>query len=302
MSVFFRRLTALSLALAIAMTLLSAYIRLADSGMDCEPWPTCFTSAFRVDMEPGITISEADPYKGLRATHRLMASVFGIFAIFMLILAWRYRDAIPVRLSPTLVFILTLVLTFVGMRTPDLIHPAVMLTNLTGGMTLSAILLWQRLQLTSTLRPSLFPVVLLFCCLLAIASGAWVSANFAAGSCTALADCFANASLDAINPLRELVITEGILQITAAQPFILVVHYVTAGLLLALVVVQCIYSYRDKSRVPVVPLVLVLVITIFGGLEFLVRGSLAASVHNLLALLLLLAIVQFTHQTGHPHD
>ena len=295
MKTFFNRLTFVSLILAIAMTLLSAYIRLADTGLDCEPWPGCISSSFRMDMEPGITISKEDPNKGLRATHRFMASVFGILAVFMLILAWRYRAIIPVRITPTLVFVLTLILTFVGMQTPDIAHPIVMLTNLTGGMGLSALLLWQLLQLKQKTLPDAFSVLFLTACFLAIASGAWVSANFAAGACPSPLTCVSSVSPEAFNPFRELHLENGELQITEAQPLILAGHYLAAGLLVLIAVTHTIIRFRRGKKIALSPLVLIFLLTLFGLVEHLVRGAPAAAFHNFLALTMLLAIIRDAH-------
>ncbi|MBD3646585.1 MAG: heme A synthase, partial [Pseudomonadales bacterium] len=60
MSLFYR-MTWIAFVLSVAMTILSAWIRLADSGIGCAPWPTCFREQFVVDPEPGIAIAESDP-------------------------------------------------------------------------------------------------------------------------------------------------------------------------------------------------------------------------------------------------
>ena len=102
-------LTLISLLLAIAMTVLSAYIRLGDSGIDCEPWPSCFQSSFMIDDEPGISIHQQDPNKGLRLLHRLMASTFGLVVIVLFTISLWYRRTERVA-GPLLLFLLTVLL------------------------------------------------------------------------------------------------------------------------------------------------------------------------------------------------
>lgn len=292
MKLAFARLTLASLVLAVLMSVLSAYIRLADSGIDCEPWPECHLYSFRIDSQPGITIGAEESHQGLRTAHRFMASLFGVAAILMVILSWWSRDQISTRLLPLLVFILTLVLTFVGMRTPDLPHPAVMLTNLLGGMLLSALLLWQYLR---CLGPGCFSLPALAVWLLlvtALASGAWVNANFAAGACPDLFNCSASLRAEAFDPARVLDIRDGHIIADGAQPLIYAVHGMLSVMLVVAVLAYTTWVYQREMRLPVLPLGLVVGLAGLALLEPLFRSTASAAAHNLLSLLLLLSVTR----------
>jgi len=276
--------------IAVAMSVLSAYIRLSDLGIDCEPWPACYEYSFRTDSEPGITIGNADQFKGLRMTHRFMASAFGVVAILMLILALWYRSIIPSRITPTLVFLLTIVLTVVGMRTPDLPHPSVMLTNTLGGMILGALLLWQYLSLRDKPQLKWAGIAMVLLVTVAIGSGSWVTANFAITACPDLVECTNNISVDALNLSRVLDIDLNHLTEDPSRGTILLIHYLLAGLLLLACLGRIVGAYLRRGQVKYVASSLVVLLMIVALAEPWLRSVLVASLHNLLALLVLLAI------------
>ncbi len=278
------------------MSVLSAYIRLADSGIGCEPWPECHTTEFRVDAEPGITIAARDPNKGLRTLHRLMASVFGILAALMVTLCWWYREEIPTRLVPSLVMLLTIVLAIVGMETPDVLHPSVTLINLAGGMLLGALLVWQWLQLKSPVPPGVLPVSLTATVFLGVLSGAWVSGNFAAGTCQGYFSCELSADIaDAFSLSRALTVEGEALQLTAAQPMILFAHYVIALLVAVVILIWAVRELTSGQKIMLLPIVLLLALLASVFLEPDGWGVMTASVHNWITLTLFLVVTYLVH-------
>jgi cytochrome c oxidase assembly protein subunit 15 len=300
MTGFFIRLTQGSLLIAVMMSLLSAYIRLADSGIDCKPWPDCFASSFHFDQAPGITIGDEDSFKVLRATHRLMASTFGILSLLMVIMSWWYRPQIATRTIPLLVLVLTLILTFVGMRTPDLATPAVMLTNLVGGMCLSALLVWQLSRINSTGSVNGTAALAWCTLLLTIASGAWVSANFANAACISLPQCEISVTVGAFDPGRALTIRDNAIQFDDAQPAILAAHYVLGTLLLLGFITYGIRLLTDNRHHGTVLIALTVLLILVIIVEYFYRSANLAAMHNLFSLALLLWVSNLCYRKETP--
>lgn len=314
------RLSWIALMLAVAMTLLSAFIRLSDSGIGCAPWPDCFAEQFVMDTQPGVTIARGDTHRGLRVLHRVMASVFGLVVMVMTIVALWYRKHHPAL--PVICLMLTLILAVVGMNTPDLLHPIVTAINLTGGMLLAA-LLWQWVLIQrrdSAASPNArsttdekaigwLTVGAIVLVLLTIASGSWVSGNFAAGACEGLFNCGSMDRADAAAAFdvnRELTMAEGRLIIGADQALIGWVHHWLA-LASALLVSGLVAMILLKHGFEVVAVSLALLLAALILLGIVEGGSpsiLSASLHNFLSLILLLMLVyQFnlTTKSGAVH-
>ncbi len=306
-----RSATAIALILSLLMSVLSAYIRLDDSGIDCEPWPACYGVAVVIDDQPGVTISAEDSNRGLRVVHRLMASAFGILILGVATAAAWYRRVLGISLVwPITAVVITVVLSLVGMNTPDIHRPIVTTTNLVGGMLLAVVLLHMYLELgTPSLR---FPfdakitAASLMLMILLVVTGAWVSANFAAGSCE---DNFFSCDLgpesriaDAFDPGRELQIEAGSIVTSPANEFILLVHQST-GPIAAFVVIfvgVVAVSARGFSMWMAAPSVCLAGILVVTFVELVDKSVAAASAHNLLSLLLLLSLVYHLHRQRQP--
>ncbi len=221
-------LTLVAFGLALVMTVLSAHIRLQDSAVDCGAAAFCFPTG--MSASPGITIGPDEINRGLRATHRLTASLFGILILLVFMISlWQKRA----RWVCALLLLLTVILALVGLNTPDPGHPIVTTVNLAGGMLLSALLLAHLRWMTGSVvvHGVSRPIVALACGLffITILSGAWVSANFAAGSCESFFGCDSPASPDstamlAFDPGREIGPMAGM----AENPLILWTHHVTS--------------------------------------------------------------------------
>ena len=200
----------LSLVLVLVVVILSAYLRLAGSGLGCAEWPACYAL---IKLPAGGTESLATAAHRVPAwatvIHRLAASTLGAMVLGITVMALRRRRRPGHNTGLSLAVLgLTVFLSVLGYKTPSPLLPWVTLSNLLGGMTMLAMLWWlgQRSvsavgsdPRASVLRPwARVGVILVF---LQIALGGWVSANFAALACAALPGCGSFPWLD--GPWRE---------------------------------------------------------------------------------------------------
>jgi heme a synthase len=295
------KMTLAALLLCIVMTVLSAHIRLSDSGIGCEPWPDCFYSSFAIDDAPGITIKAVDANKGLRVFHRITASVFGLIAVILFVFCLWFRKRLAVPIIPvTVVLLLTLVLAMVGMNTPDIVHPLVTTINLGGGMLLCAVLYRFRLSLLSAEtahHQSLASGLLMLAGLVTyvcIVSGAWTSANFAAGSCDRLMSCSHEGKIGlAFDPSRALVIEGGAIISDAETSMIVLYHQLVAFALAILLIGIGLHALLQKRTEALIYLIMLTCLMLAAAVP--VTGLLLAELHNLFSLLLLLTLVHQYH-------
>lgn len=190
-------LVSVSIMLVLIVVILSAWLRLSGSGLGCDEWPACYAL---IKTETGGVEALAaahlvPPWATL--THRLVASALGVLVLGIVVAAWRRRRQ-PGQsvLIPLAVLGLTVFLSVLGYKTPSPLLPWVTLSNLLGGMAMLAMLWWlgQRSVasgLSGHARHALRPWALIGICVVffQIALGGWVSANFAALSCTGLPGC-----------------------------------------------------------------------------------------------------------------
>ncbi len=305
-----RKLVLVSLHLCVAMTVLSAYIRLADSSIGCDPWPGCFQASIEINTSPGIEISDDEANAGLRVLHRIIASIFGLLAVLIAVIVWWYRRQLQVSpVTPSVILLMTVLLAWVGMRTPDLTHPLIATTNLSGGMLLAALLYHFLPDLTDGKRGVVLTlgspdrmmmaggVVTVFLC---IVSGAWVSANFAAGGCDVLSGCAMPGDLGAAFDLtRELTVHRGQLVVGEGSGAIMIAHQTLAGLV-ALVVIGLGVRALVRRQLFALIYLIVLVWLVLSGLAATLHLAVAA-LHNLFSLMLLLMLVhQYEYDGGAP--
>jgi len=208
------------------MVMLSAYIRLADVGIGCEPWPACYARLDTGSEKKGITVLTEQgrdmAYYGARVAHRYIASVLGLFIVGIVIVALRQgRARATTLLVPMAIFGITVFLSLLGYYTPTRSNPLITMGNLLGGMSLLALLWWLLRRESGAVavpvdaarfRPlALFALGLV---LLQIALGGWASANFASANCPGLLRCngellAAGNLADAFNPLRQVTLDAG---------------------------------------------------------------------------------------------
>lgn len=204
MGLIFRSLLSLSLLLTLLTVVLSAYIRLAEMGIGCEPWPACY-GVLNVELEKrGITVLTAEganmAHRGARLAHRYIASILGLFIIVIFAVSLQQRDNRATSLLvPAAVLGLTVFLSLLGYYTPTRSNPLVTMGNLGGGMGLLALLWWMLQRSTEPVvtrhtAPHLSRMALLALGLvsLQILLGGWSSANYASSACPDLLSCNAS--------------------------------------------------------------------------------------------------------------
>ena len=189
-------LARLALVLVVVLVAVSAYLRLAHSGLGCADWPACYgrigpaqtgNSLAPVVSHDNPALSWATPL------HRLTASALGLVIVFLNVVALRQkrRRVLAAALLGTTVY-----LAMLGIRSGSLHDPAVVMGNLTGGFLMLGLVGW--LVFTTgaspretTANPALAAVTLVAALLLAgqIILGGLTSANFAATACGTLPDC-----------------------------------------------------------------------------------------------------------------
>ena len=194
----------MSLLLVMVLVSLSAYLRLAHSGIGCSDWPECYG---RIGDPPAVsqTISSENAYQRIVAEasqplawatplHRLVASVLGLLIVLLVFLSLKSkRDRL---LSITLLG-LTVFLALLGIKSGGLHSPAVVMGNLSGGFLMLGLLGWMlfkdqggavQAQQHKTL-PGVLLVTAVLILALQILLGGLTSASFAATSCQTLPDC-----------------------------------------------------------------------------------------------------------------
>lgn len=178
-------------ALMLATAVLSAYMRLAQSGLDCQPWPACFAQAAAgtatADAGAGIALA--------RLAHRVVASLVLVLVVLLVLAALAMRPRLRAEGSAALVLLLlTLALALLGATMRGSTHAAVVLGNLLGGFLMLAVatrLGWPAPAgggaLTALARLSLLLL------LLGIALGALLSATRSTLACEGFAHCLQQA-------------------------------------------------------------------------------------------------------------
>jgi len=306
-------LAVLSLLLVLTLVSLSAYLRLAHSGIGCADWPACYgligsapsteaplraEDAYRklVD-ESGRSLAWATPL------HRLVASVLGLSVIGLFLASLMRRQG---RLVSAALLALTVYLAVLGIRSGSLHDPAVVMGNLAGGFCMLGLLGW--LVFSAGPRghgPRKIAFFTASACVLLSARillGGLTSANFAATSCRTLPDCHGGwwpgpAFMTAIDLSREHAVTpEG--QAIGGEERIAIhkAHRLGAAAVLIVTLLTAGSAFAADRRLRPVALLLFALL----AAEFLVGTAavawdlpitLAVS-HNWIAALLLLALLK----------
>jgi cytochrome c oxidase assembly protein subunit 15 len=193
-----------SLLLVMILVSLSAYLRLAHSGIGCADWPDCYGRIGDVPTETQ-TISSENAYQRIVAEasqplawatplHRLVASVLGLLMVGLMALSLKLKKD---RLLSLALLATTVFLALLGVKSGGLHSPAVVMGNLGGGFVMLGLLGWmffkdssggEQKKQAGSLPLSLVSVAI-FMLVLQIFMGGLTSANFAATACQSLPDC-----------------------------------------------------------------------------------------------------------------
>jgi cytochrome c oxidase assembly protein subunit 15 len=148
-------LTGTTLILVILLVSLSAYLRLAHSGIGCADWPQCY-GRIGAAPETAITAQEklratgenayrqlveqsSQPLAWATPLHRLVASILGLLVLVLTLAALRRKEH---RLASLVLLALTVWLAVLGIRSGHLHDPAVVMGNLAGGFAMLGLLGW----------------------------------------------------------------------------------------------------------------------------------------------------------------
>jgi len=194
------KLVLATLLLAFCAVVLSAYARLADAGLGCTNWPSCYEENAlkeRQPPQPGMARGHTSwPWK----LHSQVVQLLGLLAIAVCGLAWKKRKALRQSpLLPTLLLGLMVFMAAFGIWAfAHLPRPIIVLVHLAGGVAMLMLLTWialRQLAAADAVYPSAmqkwrgavrFGIALL---LAEIMLGGWASSNFAALACTGLPLC-----------------------------------------------------------------------------------------------------------------
>lgn len=200
-----RNLARFSLLLVIVLVVVSAYLRLIESGIGCPDWPQCYgrigpapaesTAGMAEDVYRRIVAQSDAPLAWAAPLHRLVASLLGLAVLALNYLALRGGNH---RLVSLALLALTVFLALLGVRSGSLHHPAVVMANLAGGFCMLGLLGWLVFRLdpgapryTETrirhIKPLTVAAIVMLC--LQILLGGLTSVNFAASACQTLPDC-----------------------------------------------------------------------------------------------------------------
>ncbi len=265
-----RRLAQLGVVLMIAVIALSAFLRLAQSGVGCEGWPGCYERTIR---EAGSTAPVHPIVAPARIAHRVVASTMLVCALMLGVatLAKRPRLAREGRMALGLI-VLVLALATLGAVARGSTAPMVILGNLLGGFAMLA--LCARL---ASAAPAPSPAlrrwarVGLALAAAEVALGGLVDARHAAAACGSWEQC-ARIALDAgwdagvLDP-RHAPDTGAIVAPYARGAWIQWLHRSGAVLLVPVLVAVTLVALRDRRHAAAATLVALLVAQLaLGGL------------------------------------
>ena len=203
-----RVLTVATLFLTLDLVVFGAFTRLSDSGLGCPDWPGCYgeMSPFQAhaDIQEAYAAAPHGPVSPSKAwiemIHRYLATGVGALITGLMLLAWRKRHE-PGGLSPwwaTWTFVWVCLQGAFGALTVTMkLQPIIVTAHLLGALLGVALLTAQARVLdaapadaawaSSGLRRAGWVVLALL--VVQIASGAWVSTNYAVLACTEFPTC-----------------------------------------------------------------------------------------------------------------
>ncbi len=320
-------LAKISLLLVILLVSLSAYLRLAHSGMGCADWPECYgrigqAVTLSLPVESGNAYQQMveqanQPMAWATPLHRLVASVLGLLIVFLTFFALRQKRQ---RIIALTLLGLTVFLAILGIRSGSLHNPAVVMGNLAGGFSMLGLLGWMVFRSDTDKRPNepgspgaarLMAVIAIVLLSLQIILGGLTSANFAATSCQTLPDCHGSwlpgSSLLTAFDLsrRHEVTTMG--QAIGGQERLAIhkAHRIGAIITLAMVLFTALAALRSGPRYRMTAIIIMMLISLefcVGITAILTSLPIGLAVaHNWLAGLILLALLKLAAMTLNGH-
>jgi heme a synthase len=294
-----RRLGGVCAALVLAVTSLSAFMRLTHAGLGCADWPQCYGQRLR-QLQQGVPVSadEQSVIAAVRLVHRVVATSALLLVVTMVMVCYGSRPALRREGVVALVLLgLALFLAVLGRWSSGARVPAVALGNLLGGFAMLA--LCTRLAVAGVpvqaLRLRVWVGAAVFLLVGQIALGGLVSASYAGLSCSGWSECLGaarDAGWDTLNPWREPHLNA----LPPVNPDGALVHALHRGLgiaLIALVVPLAGFALRRGRPRSAAALLILFVAQVAVGLLMSLDALRLpfALLHNLLASALLATLV-----------
>ncbi len=195
------KLVLMTFVLAFFAVVFSSYARLSDAGLGCANWPACYKENALKERQPPQADTAARDHASWRwKLQNMVGLLLGILAITVCLLSWQKRREL--RQSPLLPTVLVGVMGFLAafgiFAFSYLPRPFIVVVHLAGGCATLILLEWIALrqmapvaQIGGSTMQSWhgFSRLGLVLVLIQIMLGGWVSANFAALSCTGFPLC-----------------------------------------------------------------------------------------------------------------
>jgi cytochrome c oxidase assembly protein subunit 15 len=286
-----RRMALIGLLLILAVTSLSAYMRLANAGLGCADWPACYGAALRASATSA-SLSDTSVAVA-RMLHRLAAMT--VLVLALVIAAASFSSRPRLRREGVLAMVMIAIaigLAVLGRYSAGAKLPIIAIGNVLGGfaMVATSFAVWR--GPSAGTRWSMPAAGLMLLLVAQIALGVWVSASYSGLSCTGFPACGS-----VIDPSWSLLDPTRVPQIAATAPthaegaFTHMLHRVLALLVALAACATSVITWRDGRHRAALALAALLVLQIGLGVT-LVLAALpfaAALLHNLVAALMLLA-------------
>lgn len=293
-------------ALMLAITSLSAFIRLSQAGLGCAPWPQCYGNALRA-AQPGAAEPAGDgaAVQVARLTHRVIATVALLGVVMLVVLCFASRPWLGREGALAMALLaLALGLAVLGRWTAGAREPVLAIGNLLGGVLMLA-LCW-RLAAGRVQRPgqgaqglrvlaAVGAVLLLF----QLGLGALTSASYAGLSCSGAIDCLQSAETggwqwQVLDPWRVPAFDAGLVPVNGSGALTQFLHRMGALMVLLVLVPLGVLALRGARRREGLVLLVLLALQLLVGV-LMVGSGLAlplALAHNVVAALMLTAVVR----------
>ena len=318
----FAFLLSAAMLLTLVVIVLGAYTRLSDAGLGCPDWPGCYGHLTVPDTADGSGFER--PLEKDKAwaemIHRYAAGILGLVVLGVFLLAAFFRRQIEQGIFLPLLLLCTIIFqAALGMWTVTLLlSPVIVTAHLIGGFTTLSLLwlIWLNHHATrpntiysdSFLGLRLLAVIGLLLLIAQIFLGGWTSTHYAAVACgTSFPTCHgslwpaADFAAGFAFEWQEGVNYEfGILE-NPARTAIHMMHRLGALIVFLYLGIFAIWLMMKRVRIlgalPITLLVLLLVQVTLGILNVVLALPLhLATLHNLFAALLLLALIALNHR------
>jgi cytochrome c oxidase assembly protein subunit 15 len=205
-----RALTVLTLFLTFDLVLFGAFTRLTDSGLGCPDWPGCYGASSPLGAAGEIHAAQGAMPSGpvthgkawVEMIHRYLATAVGVLILALTVMSWiearKRRHATTADVSPwwatgTLAWV-CLQGAFGALTVTMKLYPAIVTAHLLGGLGLLALLAAQSTSyvpapIALSRRVYGAALALAVVAALQIASGGWVSTNYAVLACQDFPTC-----------------------------------------------------------------------------------------------------------------